>query len=383
MKNVVLVLILLTLALPANASVKDSLDFTTSIVEMKSHLDMAVNLLKQDDRELASTHAGHPAEEYWPMIGRQVRERNMELFQSLDKQLAELPDLANTTSPQEFETSVDRAFELLDQAEALVVPQEIRTGFIYQARVIISLLEAVKLEYGEAITETGELKELEEYQDSGAFLKRSQIIYQETRHLIDKKEASEIDEFFEDLNRAFEEKQPPSRIETLVNGIIHELEEIADLAGKEKKGSVDIIGDIKETLKEVTEEYEKKEYKEAEELAIAAYLEKFELVEGDLGRSDEKLVEELEQLMRVELRQLIRDRAPTSQVKTLVSTINVKLKEAEGILEKTGKAATPAPAVVQPLKKVDTTLWYVGLAVLLSIAIAEGVIIVKLKGRQR
>jgi hypothetical protein len=351
---------------------------------MKGHLDMAVFNLKQGERELAEIHAGHPVEEYWILIGEDIKKRDLELFQSLDRELLEVHEMADTASVEEFETKVNDVSTLLDKAEALVVPLEIRIGFIYKIRVALSLLETAESEYEVGVSESGEVKEIAEYQDSIAFVNRAKKIYQEIRSAVDEHEAEEIDDFFEELIVAMTEKQAPSKVETFLKGIIHEFQEVADIevATEEEKGPLGYIETIEMLLPELVHEYAEGGYEEADELAVKAYLDNFEFVEGPLGSIDPELNEELEHLLREELRELIRNRAPADEVEAMVREIGERLETAEGLLS----GETPAvveTSVAQPEVKVEKpnmALWYGVVAVLLVVAIAEGATIYKLKG---
>jgi hypothetical protein len=381
---VTLFTVLFMLTSPLWASVGDSLAFSGNIAEMKGHLDMAVFNLKQGERELAEIHAGHPVEEYWILIGEDIKKRDLELFQSLDRELLEVHEMADTASVEEFETKVNDVSTLLDKAEALVVPLEIRIGFIYKIRVALSLLETAESEYEVGVSESGEVKEIAEYQDSIAFVNRAKKIYQEIRSAVDEHEAEEIDEFFEELIVAMTEKQAPSKVETFLKGIIHEFQEVADIevATEEEKGPLGYIETIEMLLPELVHEYAEGGYEEADELAVKAYLDNFEFVEGPLGSIDPELNEELEHLLREELRELIRNRAPADEVEAMVREIGERLETAEGLLS----GETPAvveTSVAQPEVKVEKpnmALWYGVVAVLLVVAIAEGATIYKLKG---
>lgn len=71
----------------------------------------------------------------------------------------------------------------------------------------------------------------------------------------------------------------------------------------------------------------------AEQLAGDAYLEHFELVEGPLEEVDPELTEELEELIREELRGAILDERSVGEVKSLVEEAESGLDEAEKKLE--------------------------------------------------
>lgn len=380
-------MVLALLLLPnVSASVSDALEFSSNLLEMKGHLDRAVLLMKQGDRESALAHAEHPVEEYWTVIGGRVKEKDPELFQELDSELAVLPKLAETASAEEFETKIEEVSRLLERAKALVVSEQIRSGFIFKSKLIIAILEDAKAEYGEGISETGEVKMVEEYHDSLAFVERAEEVYQGIRGAVEEKEAREIDEFFEELEEVMKAKQSPAKVETIANGIAVELQEVADISAVKEKGSSGIISNIKALLDKVVEEYKEKEYEEAEEFAVKAYLENYEQIESQVDNADPELNEELEKLMREDLRRLIEDRASDREVEQLVDQIKEKLGRAENLLEE----ATPQAAeeksvqVAQPSKekKPDMAPWYGAIMVLLGISLAEGIAIVKLRRKR-
>lgn len=364
MKKEILIflMVLVTLILSVSASVKDSVDFSTNIAEMKGHLDMAVLNLENDNRELAFIHTRHPVEEYWVVVGGIIKEKDSDTFNAIDKEFIEILRVSealsigkDVASIVEFKAKVKRINDLLDRAEALVIPEQIRTGFIFKAKVIISLMEAAEGEYSEGVDETGKVKELAEYQDSVAFFNKAERVYKEIRDAIDEGERTDIDLFFKELNNAVEVKKSPSEVETIANGIIHEVEEVADIKVAEEKGPADIIDEIKVMLQEIIEEYERQEYEEAEEIATKAYLEKFELIEQPLGSIDPELNEELEHLIREQLRQEIKNRASAAEIKELVSNIINKLEKAQTGLEKPSKEVKEAN-IASEIKEIGNLL---------------------------
>jgi len=56
------------------------------------------------------------------------------------------------------------------------------------------------------------------------------------------------------------------------------------------------------------------------------------LVESDLAKQDQKLVEDTEVLLREDLRQIIKDKKSIDEVQVLVDQINVNLDRAEKLL---------------------------------------------------
>jgi hypothetical protein len=74
----------------------------------------------------------------------------------------------------------------------------------------------------------------------------------------------------------------------------------------------------------------------AEKLATKAYLENFEQVESPLEEKDAgELKEQIEDMMREDLRGLIKNNASTEEVKTHINATEAKLVEAISILNNT------------------------------------------------
>lgn len=382
-KQILTILILTqVLTLPAGASVEEDLNLAANLAEMKAHINAAVQQSKEGNPELASAHAGHPSEEYWPLIAENIKQRDSQLFSKLDKNLAELPELAKTLSPQEFEAKASEAITLLEEAETLI-PEQIREGFIFKTKLITKLLEKASTEYTEGISQSGEVMAEEEYQDAIAFIQVAEELYTTIETAVDAEENQEIKEFFEQLKDAAREKKPPSTIETLTEGITRELEEVTGITEASPTGPAEIIRNIQSMLNKISKEYREGEYSEAEELAIKAYLENFEFVETELGKRDESLNEELEHLLRVQLRELIKNRAPPSEIDSLTSEISEKLEKAERLLEETperSQAQEMSQTTPPPTQASKTApVWYAVTAVLLLIVVAEAAVIAKLK----
>lgn len=93
------------------------------------------------------------------------------------------------------------------------------------------------------------------------------------------------------------------------------------------------IANIKQLLGELQGAYNTGNYTQAEMLAEQAYLDNFENVEAPLaGAGHKDLMEQIEHMLREELRQKIRDKVPADELTAFISTINAKLGEAEKAL---------------------------------------------------
>jgi hypothetical protein len=86
-------------------------------------------------------------------------------------------------------------------------------------------------------------------------------------------------------------------------------------------------------LNQTEMEYSRGNSIEAEELATKAYLENFEYVESPLeGKGAEELKEQIEDMMREDLRDLIRNNASTEELASHINATEAKLVEAISIL---------------------------------------------------
>lgn len=93
--------------------------------------------------------------------------------------------------------------------------------------------------------------------------------------------------------------------------------------------STQYIENVSDLLKSVSSEYKAGNFNYAEELAKTAYLDNFEYVESDLVKNGAgELKEEIEQMMRVELLAMIKNRASQEEIDTKIMAIDNKLTEA-------------------------------------------------------
>ena len=92
----------------------------------------------------------------------------------------------------------------------------------------------------------------------------------------------------------------------------------------------------RQLLNQTQMEYSKGNITSAEELAMRAYLDNFEYVEAPLEQKGKHVLKEnIEDMMREELRGLIKDKVPLSQVSELINKTDIKLQEAISILNST------------------------------------------------
>jgi hypothetical protein len=97
----------------------------------------------------------------------------------------------------------------------------------------------------------------------------------------------------------------------------------------EDNSSVKYIENAAQLLNQVSAEYKKGNFTGAGELAIRAYLDNFEYVEPDLEKHGAKdLKEQIEDMMRVELRDMIKNKVSQDELDSQINATDLKLDEA-------------------------------------------------------
>ncbi|HEX6067645.1 MAG TPA: hypothetical protein VFZ05_02485 [Nitrososphaera sp.] len=314
------------------AAAGGSADFAANIEFIRGHLEKAIENRNAGRIELAAAHAGHPVEEVYSLITVPLASADAGLDEELDSALVALANGIDDMPESEVESAVEDINAMLDDAMAAVVGDEAEDP-AFGAMVMVLLLQTAEVEYSEAV-EDGEIIEEIEYQDASAFMGRALAVFASVKSGMPEHEAEEVEEFFAELDSAVSANAEPSQVNTLLGGIIHELDEVFAL-GIEDSEELDgwgYIDHIHELLDQVVEEYNEGNSAEARALAIEAYLDNYEFIEADIAEEDRPLMEKIEIDMRVELVQMIDAGAPASEVEAHVDQIKTDLEVARAVV---------------------------------------------------
>lgn len=309
---------------------------------IRAHQTASLRLYEMGQAARAEKHAGHPAEEIFFSLSRTLRSRDAALTAELRASLKESNDLVREGAPEaELKASLEEGWELLERAEASLVPDSVRESPAFRARVIADLLEKVEEEYAEAYGAGGIENEIE-YQDAWGALDVAGDELAAARSDFGG-EADEIEEQLDDLRAALPGVEPPARaastetIEQAVDGAVAELNVVAgvETAGRDPVAE---LGEVRALLTDARTAYDEGKRDEAQELVSEAYLEHFEKVEPALLERDRDLMESLEVLISTELRNAIKAGAPRAKVNALTRQALAGLDQAERVLQE-GKAS--------------------------------------------
>lgn len=105
---------------------------------------------------------------------------------------------------------------------------------------------------------------------------------------------------------------------------------------EETDKSVNYLDNARNLLNQTSFEYKNGNFTGAEELADTAYLDNFEHVEGILEeKASKSFMEDIEHMMREDLRKLIQDKADQSELDMHINATDAKLAEAIDLVKGT------------------------------------------------
>ncbi|HXF56853.1 MAG TPA: hypothetical protein VNO34_04650 [Actinomycetota bacterium] len=323
---------------------RDQARFGTTLWQARGHHLVALSLLEAAHREAALAHATHPLEEVLPSVEGQVRGRDGAAADGLRAALEGVVEaVRDGSAPEEVRAALDRALAALRTAEEAVVG-ELAAAPAYVGSVVAGLLAAAAHEYEEAAPE-GRVSDLEEYQDAYGFFLAARELYARIGPGIEDAAAHEAEEIEEALGRleaAFPGVEPPARpapaadVERLASVVGHELQETVGAVVAAAVEPEEVWEAIDALLDQVVAEYREGEPEEAAELAARAYLENYELVEGQVIEHAPELNDRLEPLLSAELRAKIREGVPPEELEALVRQAKDLLARARQAVEEAG-----------------------------------------------
>jgi hypothetical protein len=316
-----------------------AVEFVANIEQIKGHLEQAVANKENGNDTLTLAHVLHPIAEIYDLIEGDLATADSNLNTTLATTLDELSKNVEKLDSSQFVGETDKLNGMLDNAIKLIAPDDNSTLNIM---VITNLLDTANAEYEEGVAD-GVVKEIVEYQDSAGFISRAGSVLNKTSSMLNesmKTSADEVMSLFSPLTVKVEAQADPTEIETSINDIKRKMSGIIGISAIQLGGatedtgnkSLEVINNIRDLLTQVIDNYEKQNYTEAEELATKAYLDNFELIESDLAKQDQKLMQDTEGLLREQLRQMIKDKKTADEVQSLVDQIKVNLDSAEKLL---------------------------------------------------
>ena len=315
--------------------------FGSTLWQIRGHHLVSLELYEAGEAVLAQEHAGHPVGEVLPATEGDITEADADAAAALADALEQGMVAVRDGAPaSEVEAAYDGALEALTEAERAVVG-DVAASDAYLGSVVAGLLATAGHEYEEAAPQ-GEITNTEEYQDAYGFLLAAEDLYARIGPGIEASaahEAEEIEEAFAELHEALPGLEPPAvpadveDVERIAAVIAHELEETVGAVVATAVDAEEVWGNLDRLLDQVLAEYREGEVEEASELAAEAYLENYELVEGDVIEFAPDINAELEPLLAAELRAAIADGVPADELERLVDRAKELMAQARQAIE--------------------------------------------------
>jgi predicted secreted protein with PEFG-CTERM motif len=324
---------------------QDKVDFASSLEETLGHFWALEQNLDDNNAELALIHATHPIAELYDSMRPELKAASPDLDAQVQDTLMELQHRANTeVSRTQAQQAIDDAKGVVAIARSTIVGDELSEDPMFKTELMKVLLQTSIAEYGEAVSD-GVIGEMAEFQDGSAFVWRSQQIFDEIRSDVPIHEATEIDELYIELWTAYDVRADPSAVGVIANGIIHELDEILGVES-EDTNLLDYVENIRVLLEQTKQEYSNGDTDLALSLATKAYLDNYEFLEGPLIELDQKeLMDEVEVMLREELRGMIKAGEPSSKIDAQVDAILEKMDTIATVVPEFGTIAMMVLAV--------------------------------------
>ena len=338
----IIVAITLITILPSQLSFAEfedeKLSFAGSLEETLGHFWAIEQNLDDGNTELALVHATHPISELYASMKPELKEANPEFDAKIEKMLMDLgKKTGSDVTRQDAQMAIDDAKSIIEEARILIVGKETSQDTAFRAKLMQGLLKTSIEEYEEGV-QNGQIEMMAEFQDGSAFVWRSQQIFDEIKSDLPEHEVEEIEEFYSDLWDAYDKRSDSEHVEIFANGIINE---IGEAIGEEteKTDLMTYVENIRDLLKQVKTEYADGDKDMALSLATKAYLDNFEYLESTIKQSDPELVEEVETMMREDLRDMIKNDAPVSEINQQVDAIILKMDSVAKIVPEFGTIA--------------------------------------------
>jgi len=327
-----------------DADLSEKVQFGVALEEIEGHLMALEDNLDENNTRLAMAHAMHPIAELYDLIKPTLAAADPALDSEVRETLLGLADSASTrVDRDEAQAAIDNAKDVVERAGAAVIEPELSGSHTFNMRIMASLMEAAAAEYVVAVS-NGAIHEMAEFQDGAAFVLCSEQILDTIRDDLEREDYERMNGIFGEINMAYAQRADPSVIKGHTSILTDEINAILGVSGGEGNDPQEHVENTRRLLSDARAEYEAGNRDLALSHATKAYLNSYEFLEGPLIDADEReLMEEIEGMMRKELRTMMKEGAPASEVSEQIDAILLKMEVVSAIVPEFG--AMPAIAI--------------------------------------
>jgi len=317
-------------------------DFATNIEFIKGHLSAAITNKLEGNNELTQTHSFHPITEIYTLIRDKLSVTDNRLNDTLAQSLSNLTSIVFSSTTDEFVQSAGQVKDLLSKAIIKTIPENQISDIRFNTSVLINLLKTAESEYKIGVVNAS-IVNMAEYQDARGFVASASELLNKTIQSLNQTFAqkfSPVKDMFYLLDNSLNNKDDNAKISMLISNITTTIPEILNLNVKDLSitvasdtASSELIGNIRELIKQVLEKIGEGNYPAAESLAVEAYLDNYEFLEGEIVKHDKPLMEDTENLLRIQLLDSIKGNASLDDIQKIIDILNSKLDIIENILK--------------------------------------------------
>jgi high-affinity iron transporter len=325
---------------------KDALIVMVNIERIRTQLWLTEQSLNKGSIEMAFAHAFIPHSTTFPSIKNQLGQTAGEQStKQLESLLTDLPLRMRTGeySEEKARESIGQIRILLDQISQQSVGPEFLSDKRMVSQAVVFLLRDAVQSYATTISnasngsDSTNLQQAIDYENAVGLVQIAHQNYQKNLSSLieDSRRRTEIESFFNELESSLAQKIDNESILRLTTAIERDLAE--DLSVSEGSESTSehqqYFATIRTLLSNVISEVNNGNYEQADQYAIAAYLDNYEYLEAPIEKHDPNLMVTIEEEMREQLRSMIKARESVESTEAFVNGILVKLDEAEELLK--------------------------------------------------
>ncbi len=317
----------------------EKLEFAGYLEESLGHFWAIEQNLDDNNAELALVHATHPIAELYLLMKPELVEANPEFDSKVQQTLMQLAKkTGQDVTRQDAQIAINDAKQVIEEARDIVVGKETSNELGFQVLLIQNLLKSSVQEYREGVID-GQIDLMPEFQDGSSFVWRSQQIFEKIKTDLPQEDAKEINLVYSDLWNAYDNRADADEIEVKVDTIINRLGNSVQ-TNTEQPDLLAYVENIRVLLNQVKSSYSEGDNDSALAFATKAYLDNFEYLEATIEESDPQLKEEIEFMMREELREKIKNNVSPAELDEHVDAILEKMDSVAKIVPEFGTIAT-------------------------------------------
>jgi hypothetical protein len=213
------------------AKLPPDLDFALRIAQMRGHLLVGDELVRQGQWNAAYPHFRHPTEElYGPIRGR-LKDYRVAPFEAALKVLANV--VKSKKTGDDYERALKSVNDALDVADRAVQDKQ-KSRESFAVETALEVLKSATGEYRQAIAKDRIAKPVE-YQDARGFVWQAERMITNVAPALEKKDAAALNQVrsaFAELKKAWPDAMPPAKPVKDYGGVLGDVSRIELAAGK-------------------------------------------------------------------------------------------------------------------------------------------------------